>query len=245
MPSRSNLLTRMSNALTSRRLTRFPARPAGDGNGRIVVFHADPFEINDSRLNAGQLARIGQNPSSPNIDPGGITTPFNLNGDEDWYEFRPTTTNTFQVKILFDRVPTLANGRPGLAGDGDLSLDIYDAAGTLIVSGVADLSGNNRTAIFGATNNPAFPLFNRIFIRVKGAGNQPTPSINIYDFDNLAGIGTGTPGVGTLDTVGPVVMGATFPANPMIAPDAPSIGNDAPCGNISRYMTLEPTISRG
>src|SRR5262249_35550618 len=128
-----------------------------DGNGRILVFQADPFESNDSRLNSGQLTSVGQSTTSPSIDPGGITTPFSTNGDEDWYEFRPTPTNTFQIKILFDKVATLANGRPGLPGGGDLSLDIYDANGNLITSGVADANGNNRTATFAATNDPTFP----------------------------------------------------------------------------------------
>ncbi len=191
-----------------------------DGNGRLVVFHADPHEVNDARLNAGQLARVGQSSTSPNIAPGADAT-FDLNGDEDWYEFRPTSTNTFQIKILFDRVVELANGRPGLPGDGDLSLDIYDATGMPIVSGVADGDGNNRTAVFGATNDPAFPEYNRIFIRVKGAGDQPTLSINRYDFDNLSGLGSGSPGVGVLDQVGPQITGVEFPADPTINIFAP------------------------
>ena len=39
-----------------------------------------------------------------------------VNGDEDWYEFRPTLTSTYQIKILFDQIQSLANGRPGLPG---------------------------------------------------------------------------------------------------------------------------------
>jgi RTX calcium-binding nonapeptide repeat (4 copies)/FG-GAP-like repeat len=185
-----------------------------DGKGRILVFPSDPFESNDTRLNAGQLTRVVENPTSPSIDPGGITTPFEVNGDEDWYEFRPSMTNTFQLKILFDQIQELANGRPGLPGDGDLSLDIYDADGNLITSGVADADGNNRTAIFGATNDPNIPEFNRIFIRVKGAGDQPSLSINRYDFDDLPGIASGIPGGSGLDTVGPQVTGVNITEAP-------------------------------
>src|SRR5207249_2841332 len=65
-----------------------------DGKGRLVVFHADPFEYNDSRVNAGELARIGESSTSPNIDPGALDAPFEANGDEDWYVFRPQSTNT-------------------------------------------------------------------------------------------------------------------------------------------------------
>ena len=46
-----------------------------DAKGRIVVFQADPFESNDSRLNAGQLTRVGQNVTSPGIAPGGSRRP--------------------------------------------------------------------------------------------------------------------------------------------------------------------------
>jgi hypothetical protein len=180
---------------------------AGDGFGRIVIFPTDPFEFNDSRLNAGQLARVSQNDTSPSIDPGGLTSPFEVNGDEDWYEFHPQSTGTFAVKILFDKIATLTNGRPGLPGNGDLSLDIYDANGTLIVSGVASPGG--KAAVFGATNDSAFPLFNRIYVRVHGATQN---SINLYDFDNLDGIGAGNPGagagnagVGDVDVFGPQV----------------------------------------
>jgi hypothetical protein len=173
-----------------------------DGKGRILVFATDPFESNDSRLNAGQLSRVVQHTSSPSIDPGGLTVPFEVSGDEDWYEFHPQATGTFAVKILFDKITTLANGRPGLPGDGALSLDIYDANGNLITSGVASAVGNSSTATFGATNDPAFPQFNRIYVRVHGA----TPnSINVYDFDNLSDIATGNPGVGNADLLGPQV----------------------------------------
>jgi hypothetical protein len=190
-----------------------------DGSGRILVFQADPFEFNDTRFNAGQLARVGQSTTSPGIDPGGITTPFGANGDEDWYEFRPTGTNTYQIKILFDRIQTLGNGRPGLPGDGDLSLDIYDANGALITSGVADANGNNRTATFGATDDPAFPQFNRIFVRVKGAGAQPSLSINRYDFANLSGGGSGIPGGSVLDAAGPQVTGVNITDNSLTQTD--------------------------
>jgi hypothetical protein len=179
-------------------------RTGTDGNGRIVIFPSDPFESNDSRLNAGQLSRVGQNTTSPSIDPGAITAPFEVNGDEDWYEFRPQATGTFAVTIVFDKIATLMNGRPGLPGDGDLSLDIYDANGVLITSGEANAAGNSKTATFGATNdpNPLFVQFNRIYVRVRGA----TPnSINLYDFGNLDGVCSVTPGVSNADLFGPQV----------------------------------------
>ena len=61
------------------------------------------------------------------------------------------------MKILFTTLFTLANGNPGLPGGGDLDLDIFDATGTLITSGV-DAPGG-KAAIFAATNDPAFPKY--------------------------------------------------------------------------------------
>ena len=99
---------------------------------------------------------------------------------------------------------TLANGRPGLPGNGNLALDIYDANGTLIVSGTTAPGG--LAAIFAATNDPAFPQFNLIYVRVRGA----TPnSINVYDFDNISGLLTGLPGVSNADLEGPQVTDVT------------------------------------
>ena len=103
-------------------------------------------------MRSAQIERLADSPTSPTIDPAGLNTPpFTVSGDEDWYVFRPKFTTDYQVRILFHRIVALANGRPGLPGTGDLSLDIYDAnGGRLIVSGVADGSGDNRTAICGA-----------------------------------------------------------------------------------------------
>src|SRR5262249_36140905 len=93
-----------------------------DGLGRLITFHADPFEYNDTRLVPTPIERVAENVTSPNIDPGAVTTPFQVGGDEDWYRFVPQATNTFQIRILFQKIVLLANGRPGLPGQGDLSL---------------------------------------------------------------------------------------------------------------------------
>jgi hypothetical protein len=175
-----------------------------DKAGRIKVFHTDPFEYNDTLPNSAQLQRVGANQNSPNIDPGGITTPFEVSGDEDWYSFRPQQTGTYQIKILYSTLATLANGRAGLPGAGDLDLDIYDANGNLIVSGTTAPGG--KAAIFGATNDPAFPLFNVIYVRVHG---HTSDSINVYDFDNIAGLITEVPGVSAVDIEGPQVTDVT------------------------------------
>jgi hypothetical protein len=155
-----------------------------DGNGRVVVFHSDPFEYNDTRLSASQLSRVPAFPTSPTIDSAAITLPAAAGGDEDWYQFLPQQTGTYNISIIFRTIGTLANGRAGLPGSGNLTLDIFDATGTLITSGVAtvDLSGvTHLSATFGATNDLT-SVFSDIYVRVRGA----TPdSVNVYDFDHL------------------------------------------------------------
>ena len=81
-------------------------------------------------------------------------------------------------------------------------LDIYDANGVLITSGIANSDGSGKTATFGATNDPAFPQFNTIYVRVHG---HSPDSINDYDFDNIAALITGLPGVSAVDLEGPQV----------------------------------------
>jgi len=182
-----------------------------DGAGRVMVFQDDPFESNESRQFAGEIARVGQSATSPVINPGADPF-FNAGADEDWFEFRPQFTSTYQVRILFERVGALANGRAGLPGTGDLDLQIYDANGNLIVAGVADADGNNRAAIFGAT--PDVAQFARIFVRVRGASSA---SINVYDFENLAGVGSNVPGVSNVDIFGPQVTRVAIPDDPATA----------------------------
>src|SRR4029077_7288230 len=97
---------------------------------------------NDTILNAGPIDRVGQNPTSPNIDPGAVAAPFAANADEDWYVFHPQSTNTFQVQIYWSEITTVADGRPGLPGSGDLSLDIFDARGNPIISGITTINPN-------------------------------------------------------------------------------------------------------
>src|SRR5262249_9929034 len=125
--------------------------------------------------------------------------------------FIPQATNIYQVRILFNVLNTVPSGRAGLPGGGALALDIYDADGNLIVSGSPDSDGNNSPAVFGATNDPAFPQFNKSSHPLPGA----TPdAINTYDFANLSGVGSGIPGVSLVDKEGPQVIGVSIPAGP-------------------------------
>jgi hypothetical protein len=148
------------------------------GGGRIVVFRDDPFELNDNRLTATDAALLPLTHVNPKIDPGSVLDAFgpddHLPGDEDWYEFRPTKSSTFRVDVLFQTIATVGSGRPGLPGDGELEIAVYDANGVLIANGaaVADLGAQ---VLFGAEAG------RRYFLRVKGAPlNGNSLAINNY-----------------------------------------------------------------
>lgn len=159
-----------------------------DGLGRIVVFHPDPFSQNNSFRNPTELPDLAQHTAKPNISPGGQTDPFgpgfDLPGDVDWYRFIAPKTGTFRFDVLFDTVGTLANGQPGLPGDGLLRVDMFESDGTAIVRLPTETDANMQT--IGVEEGLSYLL------RVQG---QTVDSINLYDIN-----------VVDLDLLGPQVF---------------------------------------
>lgn len=159
-----------------------------DGLGRIVVFHPDIFSYNSSFHNPTELSDLAQYTAKPNINPGAQTDPFglgfDLHGDEDWYRFTAAKTGTFQFKVLFGAVPTLANGQPGLPGDGRLRVDMFNADGTRIIRLPSETDDAIQT--IGTKKGESY------LVRIQGATSN---SINIYDVD-----------VADLDLLGPQIV---------------------------------------
>ncbi|WP_146393883.1 dockerin type I domain-containing protein [Allorhodopirellula solitaria] len=159
-----------------------------DGNGRIVVFHPDPFSYNSNFHNPAELPDLAESTAKPNINPGALVDPFglgsDLNGDVDWYRFIASKTGTFQFKVLIDALPTLANGQPGLPGDGRLRIDMFHADGKPIARLPAEMDDAIQT--IGAKEGESY------LVRIQGA----TPdSINIYDIS-----------VADMDKLGPQIF---------------------------------------
>jgi len=134
-----------------------------DGAGRIVVLDEDPFEFNDTRLNATDLSALDAADFNPNIDP---------DDDEDWYLFRAPATGTYRFDVFFESIGTLSNGQPGLPDDGELPIEVYNATGTLIVAGTDTSSGHQAT--FSATADSVY------YLRVAGASSG---TFNTYDVE--------------------------------------------------------------
>lgn len=173
-----------------------------DGLGRLVVFHADPFETNDSRLVATNIQAVANSLTKPVIDPGRqlIDDIFSDNlfvrGDEDWYEFRAPQVGTYRVRALFQEIGTLPNGEPGLPGNGALVIAVYDDEGNLIAEGDA-IGGNQGQQVTFST-----AAGKRYFVRVRGGPSEVTASeaINVYDLD-----------FEQVDILGPQITAVTVP----------------------------------
>ena len=159
-------------------------RTGTDGQGRLFIFKADPFEANDQLFSATFLGSGANINVDPTIDPG----PGDLSGpgDQDWYRFVADSTGTLDVQIMFTSQGTLGNGRTGLPGNGNLDLNAFDVAGNLITG-------------FGSNENTATDVDERIripvvagqtyFVQVVAGATNPD-AINIY---NLTAINDAPP----------------------------------------------------
>jgi hypothetical protein len=171
-----------------------------DGNGRLFVFKHDPYEQNNSLLNATFLGANETTNVDPTIDPG-TDGPFGLPGDEDWYRIVAEHNGTLDIQVYFDQQGTLANGRAGLPSEGNLEIALYDVDGLIGaapapgaiagngVFGTNDTDDNERIRIPAVAGQT-------YYLRVVGApfpvGNVENTSaaINIY---NVAVINTPAP----------------------------------------------------
>ena len=125
-----------------------------DGLGRIVVLDRDPFEMNDSRLNATDITALDSTSHNPTIDKA---------GDEDWYLFRSPKIGTFRFDVFFE---TFA----GLPSSGTLEVDLFNASGTLIASSSVTPDGEQIT--FSTAKDKQY------YLRVRGATSD---AVNVYD----------------------------------------------------------------
>jgi Bacterial Ig-like domain (group 3)/RTX calcium-binding nonapeptide repeat (4 copies) len=119
--------------------------PIPAAGGRVVAFPFDVFEPNNFQVNAIDLGVPTTTTINANIDPGPDTT-FGLPGDVDWYKVEANVTGTLDFQLFFSELATVASGRPGLPGAGNLDLNVFDAAGDLISSSTSTTS-NERVRI--------------------------------------------------------------------------------------------------
>ncbi|MDA1055059.1 MAG: dockerin type I domain-containing protein [Planctomycetota bacterium] len=141
---------------------------AGSGNAaRLVVFKHDPFESNEDRFTATLLGANETINVDPTIDPAGLVNPFgdgfDIPGDADWYRIEAVTTGTLDLQVLFEEVASIGT-RPGLPGNGNLDIEVYDIDGTLIAGNGS--FGDNDGANELNTDGDAFAENERVRIPV-------------------------------------------------------------------------------
>ena len=163
-----------------------------DGLGRLVVFKNDSFESNDTLTSAWFLGAGVSVNADPTIDPAGFDfppvgpDPDDIPGDNDFFRFVVQENGTLDFQVYFTPVGTLANGRAGLPGNGELTVTVFDANGLPVAVGTAtDILDDNDTPAPGDDvkigERIAIPVVrNRTyFLRVTG---QTADAINVYNF---------------------------------------------------------------
>ncbi|MBN2217139.1 MAG: hypothetical protein JW719_07165 [Pirellulales bacterium] len=197
-----------------------------DGLGRLVVFKPDPYENNNSRTTAAYLGSGTTINVDPTIDPGG-DAPFSLPGDTDWYRVVATQTGTLDFQVYFDQIATLANGRAGLPGDGDLDIAVYDVDGTPIAGfGTNDATDDERVRIPAVAGQT-------YYLRVFGATDE---AVNVY---NLTVVNEPAPVPYDLEVNDIIVAGTVAPlgANTFTgAANAPYTLSTTPGYYIGKYI---------
>ncbi len=147
-------------------------RTGTDGLGRLFVFKADPFEANDQMANATYLGSDTTINVDPTIDPGPglLGTP----ADQDFYRVVAERTGTLDFQVYFQSQGALANGRTGLPGDGNLDINVLDAAGNVIAG-----YGSNEAAATDADERVRIPAVQgqTYYLQVLGAAD----AINVYN----------------------------------------------------------------
>ena len=154
-----------------------------DGLGRLVVFKYDPFEPNNSLSNATFLGAGPTINVDPTIDPG--AGPFGIPGDNDFYQFVAQETGVLDLQLYFKPIGTLANGRAGLPGDGELLVRVYDSDGLpMAIATASNLLGPTGVKIGERVNIPVVRN-QTYFLRVEGQSVNGTSGINVYNFTGI------------------------------------------------------------
>jgi len=161
-------------------------------NSRLAVFKFDPFELNNDRFTPTLLGAAQTINIDPTIDPGPFA-PFGLAGDEDWYRVEALKTGTLDFQAFFEEVGAIVgSGRPGLPQNGNLDIEVYDAAGNLIAGAGPNFGINDGPNeldidgdIYAEDERIRIPAVQgqSYFLRVVGApaaGGELSEAINQY-----------------------------------------------------------------
>jgi Ca2+-binding RTX toxin-like protein/subtilisin-like proprotein convertase family protein len=162
-----------------------------DGLGRLVVFKNDVLESNNSLATSWFLGSDVAVNADPTIDPAGFDfppagpDPFDVLGDTDFFQFVAQETGTLDFQIYFDPIASVGAAgalRPGLPGNGELIVTVFDSDGMPMPVGTAtpilDMDTGMAVKIGERIHIPVVRN-NRYFLRVTG---ETADAINVYNF---------------------------------------------------------------
>jgi len=155
------------------------------GAPQLMVIGPDTSESNEFRTTAMHLgAGRSINVDNLAIFPSAGEHP-SVPADVDFFQIVAAETGTIDVRLLFEQIGLLASGNPGLPGNGNLDLAVFDQNGDLV--GSSTTATNDERLTFPAVQDVVY------FIRVTGAtatainayeltiNNEPAPIPNVVD----------------------------------------------------------------
>jgi len=169
------------------------ADPIAGAGGSVVVFKHDPFEYNSLQALATNLGANDTINIDPTIDPG-VDPILGLPADVDWFRIVAESSGMLDVQVLFRHIATAPSGRPGLPGNGDLSIELRDPSGDLIASSTS--ADDDERIRVPAVQGQAY------FLRIFGAtgfavnvynlevANTPAPLVDAVVLDPTSDTGT-------------------------------------------------------
>ncbi len=201
--------------------------------GRVVTFPFDVYESNNFQVNAFDLGAPTTTTVNASIDPAADAT-FGLPGDSDWFKVEANVTGTLDFQLFFSELATVASGRPGLPGAGNLDLSVVDAAGNVISSSTS--TDNNERVRIPVVQGQSY------FAHIVGA----TAAINGY---SLTVINAAPPTPFNLELSRSIPNGEPgSPLPPAGGPDTGDLPTTAPASDTGRSQfdnvtdTNKPTI---
>ena len=151
-------------------LDNITAATGADGEGQLVVFKHDPFESNNSFVNATFLG----SGATINVDPDNRSR----SRSQLRRRCRPglvpvcaAETGTLDFQVFFEEIETLANGRAGLPGDGDIDITNLRQRRRSHRASSTSVTDNERATIPVVRNET-------YYMQVRGFVH----AINVYNF---------------------------------------------------------------
>ncbi len=222
--------------------------PDTGDSARLLVFGEDPFELNDDRLLATPLGANQTLSMALTIDPAfaAFGGGFSIPGDSDWFRIVADTTGVLDIRVSFEEIPGIGV-RPGLPGNGNLDIELFDTDGTLI-AGHGEFGENDGPSevdldgdVFAEDERIRIPAVagRSYYLNVRGATPEVTNSYTVSTINTAA---PSPFGMVLLNDSGAVQHGnVTADTTPTVSfrVDDSQLRSDSPAGNPPHDQLIE------